>query len=75
MSEFSPVKSNAHKGYRVEGDGSLTIQFPNGAYNYPEITPEVRDEYIRRAGLDGEDNSNGKYFASEIRQLKFNKLA
>ena len=73
--EFNPVKSEAHKGYRVELDGSLTIQFPNGAYNYHSIEPEVRDEYIRRAELDGDENSNGKYFAEKIRQLPYTKLA
>jgi len=59
MSDFNPVKSSSHKGYRVEDDGSLTIQFKNGAYS---------------ADLEGDDNPNGKLFAEKIRQLPYTKL-
>lgn len=64
MSNFLPVKSKSgnHQGYRIEADGTLTIKFKGGAYNYPEIPVEHQNEYIRRAGLEGDDNSNGKYF-------------
>lgn len=79
---FQPIKSESgnHRAYRIENDGTLTIEFAgkdenSSVYNYPDLEETHRNEYVRRAPLEGPENSNGKYFAAHIRKTRAVKLS